>query len=634
MISEREKAIIRYLLENGPTTVAKIGLHMSLSQKTVSQSLKRIDEFLQETAIRLVRKPRVGVFLDGDSAEILKYLDGHEESNLPTSKKDRIQFLCFEILKQKTYFTRQELQDALYISKSTLENDMGQVSEIFRHFNVTIEVLPGKGSFLNLSEQEKRRLAFDLIYYFWGGNWKITQEQQRYLHSIQGIPQFVNDFIDLTKISLVDTLLQEYLKKEQITLNDAAYHSLLLHLIIMIDRVKEKNYLTFEERRHPLMENRAFYRFIASIEETFSLSLPVSEVHYISLHIYGDSLMKKNDSDDLLDETIRKLIHETISLRNESLLLGLVSHIKEAIYRIQKGLVIHNPFLNDVKKNFPLSFEEALRLAHALNWHFSISIPENEVAFLAVHIQVMKEQREEKQPKKVSVLLVCSSGKGTSQLLAARIRRNYEQIDISRILSIQELIQTNIYEDLILSTVDLKIDSIPTIHVSPVLNKDEQRKIEAFLRKVEEKQNGSFSQFAKLIHEDLIFLDHHFEDYQEVITFIGEQLITRGYVNEEMIDSSLKREQLSFTSFGRFATPHGTPEYVKKSAIVFLRLHNEIHWGETKVKYVFFICIKDETVQELEEIYDTMLNVMESDERTFLLKGTKEELKKYLQRGT
>lgn len=49
MISEREKAIIRYLLENGPTTVAKIGLHMSLSQKTVSQSLKRIDEFLQDS---------------------------------------------------------------------------------------------------------------------------------------------------------------------------------------------------------------------------------------------------------------------------------------------------------------------------------------------------------------------------------------------------------------------------------------------------------------------------------------------------------------------------------------------------------------------------------------------------------
>ncbi|MDY4307174.1 hypothetical protein SNF32_06830 [Enterococcus mundtii] len=41
------------------------------------------------------------------------------------------------------------------MSKSTLEGDMNQVHEIFRHFNVSIDRLPGKGSFLNLSEQEK-----------------------------------------------------------------------------------------------------------------------------------------------------------------------------------------------------------------------------------------------------------------------------------------------------------------------------------------------------------------------------------------------------------------------------------------------------------------------------------------------
>ena len=59
---------------------------------------------------------------------------------------------------------------------------MNQVHEIFRHFNVSIDRLPGKGSFLNLSEQEKRGLAFDLIYYFWGSNWKITKKNQLYLH--------------------------------------------------------------------------------------------------------------------------------------------------------------------------------------------------------------------------------------------------------------------------------------------------------------------------------------------------------------------------------------------------------------------------------------------------------------------
>ncbi|MDY4307176.1 PRD domain-containing protein [Enterococcus mundtii] len=167
--------------------------------------------------------------------------------------------------------------------------------------------------------------------------------------------------------------------------------------------------------------------------------------------------------------------------------------------------MIHNPFLQDVKKNFPVAFTEAIQLANALSQDFSINVPEDEVAFLAVHIQAMKEQKEEKHQKKVSVLLVCSSGKGTSQLLAARLRRNYEKIEISRILSIQELMQTSIDEDLVISTVNLNLETIPTINVSPVLNKLERQKIEQFLKNAQNKPIKSTNHFGKLIKDDLIF---------------------------------------------------------------------------------------------------------------------------------
>ena len=631
MINEREKAIIQYILMNQHTTITKIAKHMNLSNKTVSQSLKLIDELFRDTTIELIRKPRIGVSIIGDPTEILRELDTTTVATVPASKKERIQFLCFELLKKKTYFTRQELQDTLFVSKSILEGDMNQVHEIFRHFNVSIDRLPGKGSFLNLSEQEKRRLAFDLIYYFWGSNWKITKKKQLYLHSIQGIPPFVNDFIDMNNITLVDTLLQEYLKDAQTKLNDTTYHSLLLHLLIMIDRVREDNYLETEEVYGKIRENKPFDLFILKLEKAFSLTLPSSEVHYIQLHLEGDTLLEQTTQmKEVTDKRIRQLIHENVTLYSENILLGLVMHIKEAVLRIQKGLLIHNPFLQDVKKNFPASFTEAIQLANALSRTFAINVPEDEVAFIAVHIQAMKEQTEEKQQKKISVLLVCSSGKGTSQLLAARIRRNYEKIEISRILSIQELMQTSIYEDLVISTVNLNLDTIPTINVSPVLNKLERQKIELFLENAQKKPEKSTNHFANLIKEDLIFLDHSFEDYQEVIQFIGKQLIEKGYAEEEIISSSLEREQLSFTSFGKFATPHGAPKYVKKSAIVFLRLANELMWGETKVKYLFFICIKDETAQELEEVYDTMLEIIESGEKKYLLKGTKTEIKNYL----
>lgn len=631
MIKEREKAIIQYILMNEHTTVTKIAKHMNLSNKTVSQSLKLIDELFSGTTIELIRKPRVGVSINGDPNEVLSELDTTTMVTVPASKKERIQFLCFELLKKKTYFTRQELQDTLFISKSTLEGDMNQVHEIFRHFNVSIDRLPGKGSFLNLSEQEKRRLAFDLIYYFWGSNWKITKKNQLYLHSIQGIPPFVNEFIDMKNITLVDTLLQEYLREAQIRLNDTTYHSLLLHLLIMIDRVREDNYLESEGVFGKVRENKPFDLFIRKLEKTFLLTLPSSEVRYILLHLEGDTLLEQTKQmHEVTDEHIRQLIHENVTLYNESIILGLVTHIKEAVLRIKKGLLIHNPFLQDVKKNFPVAFTEAIQLANALSQDFSINVPEDEVAFLAVHIQAMKEQKEEKHQKKVSVLLVCSSGKGTSQLLAARLRRNYEKIEISRILSIQELMQTSIDEDLVISTVNLNLETIPTINVSPVLNKLERQKIEQFLKNAQNKPIKSTNHFGKLIKDDLIFLDHSFTDYQEVIQFVGQQLIKKGYAEEKIISSSLEREQLSFTSFGKFATPHGAPKYVKKSAIVFLRLANELMWGETKVKYLFFICIKDETSQELEEIYDVMLEIIESGEKNYLLKGTKNEIKNYL----
>ncbi|WP_347081725.1 HTH domain-containing protein [Enterococcus mundtii] len=101
MIKEREKAIIQYILINEHTTVTKIAKHMNLSNKTVSQSLKLIDELFSGTTIELIRKPRVGVSINGDPNEVLSGLDTTTMVTVPASKKERIQFLCFELLKKR-----------------------------------------------------------------------------------------------------------------------------------------------------------------------------------------------------------------------------------------------------------------------------------------------------------------------------------------------------------------------------------------------------------------------------------------------------------------------------------------------------------------------------------------------------
>ena len=60
-----------------------------------------------------------------------------------------------------------------------------------------------------------------------------------------------------------------------------------------------------------------------------------------------------------------------------------------------------------MKKSFPVAFTEAIQLANALSQDFVTNVPEDEVAFLAVHIQAMKEQKEENiKRKSVSYLFV------------------------------------------------------------------------------------------------------------------------------------------------------------------------------------------------------------------------------------
>ncbi|GCF94620.1 PTS sugar transporter [Enterococcus florum] len=634
ILDSREKAIVRILLDHEWITISQIAKTMYLSNKTVSQSLKKIDDYFEGSDVSLIRKPKVGISLVGKTAKINQLIQAGKQSTVPSTKDERVQYLCFEILKKSGYFTRQDLQEALFVGKTTLEKDMNKVNEIFSLFHVTIEWIPGKGSFLNLMEQEKRKLAIDLIYYFWGHNWQVIRIDHSYVHTIEGIPEFARAFVNLDMLKEIDQLLQSYLSRTKQKLSDMSYHSLLLHLLIAIERVKEGQLLEEMEPNDEGAANRELLEFMQELEEHFEIRLPISEMMFLQIHLNIDLQKEKEPLwSNASDDVIREIIHQTIDEYDEISLVGLIAHIKSVVERIRNGLPVVNPFVMDVKQSFPVSFEEAIQLKQALEDMFVISIPEDEVAYLAVHLQAFKERKKEENAHKLKALLVCGSGKGTSQLLAARIRRKFPSIKVSRILSIQELAKTEVQEDVILSTINLEMQNHKILYVSPVLSIADQGKIEKFLE--ESKQHLTRTrEFAQLIQPDLIFLDKEFADVETAIQFMGDKLTSLNYTRAGIVQSAIDREKLSFTSFGKFATPHGSSEFVNRSTIAFLRLAEEIRWGQTKVKYLFFICIKNETPSELEKIYDNLLEIIDIGDQSPIAKGKQTDLLRYLKEGT
>ena len=96
-----------------------------------------------------------------------------------------------------------------------------------------------------------------------------------------------------------------------------------------------------------------------------------------------------------------------------------------------------------------------------------------------------------------------------------------------------------------------------------------------------------------LISLDGISLDAAASSKEEAVALSGKLLVELGAVSKEYDDAMWEREQKFSSAIGLgFAIPHGTDEsrvHVKFDQLVFLRLVQEIEWGDEMVKCVLGI---------------------------------------------
>ncbi|MGG0178471.1 BglG family transcription antiterminator [Gottfriedia acidiceleris] len=159
---------------------------------------------------------------------------------------------------------------------------------------------------------------------------------------------------------------------------------------------------------------------------------------------------------------------------DQALFEGLITHIEPAIYRIQKKLDANNPLASQIQEDYPAMFkiiQEGLKEAFP-----SIVFPTEEIAYLVLHFgssQVIYDNSKE-----VRALVLCSSGIGSSKMLASRIKKEIKEITDIEVSSLANLRNMQIEQyDIILSTVEMPGFSKKYITVNPLLPKKEAEQI-------------------------------------------------------------------------------------------------------------------------------------------------------------
>ncbi|MCC0630689.1 transcription antiterminator [Clostridioides sp. ES-S-0171-01] len=625
MIQNREIKIIKFLLKEGHTTVKAIADDLDVSEKTVSKSLKEVQVVLKKIGLSLVRKPKVGVYIDGDLKKILPYLD-NKGSQIPTTRQERVIYIYSVLLKSNDYITIQQLSDELYISRGTIERDLAEVEKLLKNEGISIYKKPSKGIKLNISERDKRQLTAKFIHKFWSRNWYIKQEQESFYQAFEKIQADVNGIFSEDDLSIIIDILRNFSREREFEFSDYEFQSLVIHLAIAVERIRRGEYI--EESLHTgNIENNQMLNtnYLATqLEEKFSILLPKSEIGYINLHLvaanqHRDTTELKNTSVNPYEtntnniSNLREIIKNTLyeTAYDKDLIDGLTTHVHSSINRLTYGLSIKNPYVNTIKQNFSLSFEQALDLKKVIEFIYDIRINDDECAYIALHFEAFRERIKE-FPQSIRVILVCSTGLGSSRLLSARIKKYFPRIKIEKILSVQELVSSKIDADLVISTIYLELENIPTIVVSPILNESDIRTLERNIQNISRNTYKKYKSFKNLIFEENILLNMEVSNYEDAIKCITGNLVKKGFAKEGIAESAIERERLSYTSFQSIATPHASPSYIKKSNISVATLKNPIIWGSENVEVIFFISLENDKNLELDEIYEVFYDFIDN----------------------
>jgi len=639
VLTSRGQEILRLFLDEQCITIKKIKEVIGISEKTIIKELNSLESTLKAFELELIRKPRVGISIQGskDISKTILQITASNQKVVPNSPEQRQIYIMKRLLNNSTYVTMHALADEIFVSKKTIENDIVQVEKLLFQYGVKLIKTPNRGMKLQGSEVALRSLLSRVLSNQESRHIMLSSEiDARELYSL--LDEFLLKDISILQIEQLMKEVKNLEKKIGYQLSDYSYVSLIVHIIIAIERVKDGNSIQSADLDSVKLckEYQLSEQFVKQVESIFNVNFPECESAYITLHLIGSkaNLISTENVDYLIESNVQtKGLHEVVNgmLDEASWYLGmsiylddecrkgLLLHLRPAIERLKHGLFIHNPYTQEIKKQYQVAFQVASISSKVLCDYYNITIDDNELAYLALHFGGAMERTKQGQKIDVlRVLVVCSSGLGSSQLIATKIKHNFTNIEIVDVISV---INLSDYEnrhdiDFIISSISLTNTKHEVIKISPFISAADLKKVRQFSHEIAKvKENTQKNKVLNQLFQQELLLPHvNVNTKEEVLSYLSEYVLSKGYVQPDFLQSVLKREEKGSTANAPFALPHANPKYVNKPGILLCTLEHPIDWDDVEVQVIFLIMVNHEVLNELEDVYLSIHNWTSSKE--------------------
>lgn len=622
MFIEKRLLILFELLnkDESKVTCKALSKMTNVSDRTIRGDISALNSILEGHGATIKIKRNEGYYIDIlDLNKYQQYLAENtqaimEDNEIPNSPIERNKYILRYLIYNSDYIKLEDLADKLFISKTTILNDIKKIKSILSKYNLNLISKPYYGIKINGNELNIRKCISENI---------INRDFENYILGITDEEIEIFKEIDLKKLQeIVLRNVHEY----NIEFSDFGLKNFIIHLAIVISRLKSGYPLEdeLEILADDVVIKSAIELIFKEIQFHFDINLPTDEKNYIYNHFKSKSTPKlalKDNTDEKIITSTNNLLeyihtHYNFDLRNDAVLLNdLLLHFKSILNSKYYNLNKINPLINTIKSNYPLAFEITLTSIENIFKQTIYTFTEDEIGYVSLHIGAAIERYFDNNINCKKVAIVCGSGYGTSRLLETRLNKVFrDKLDIIECLSYnQYLIKDLSNIDLIISTIPIENKKCPVILVDfALLNKD----IEGISKALTDEPIISNKVLSEYFDSNLFLMCPKINKKEDLLTLMCDTLNKNEIILPSFKESVFYRETLSSTNIDDFlAIPHPMELSAISTKICVAILHEPILWNkDTTINLVFMIAINKNDYFEMDKIYDIFLKIINLDD--------------------
>ncbi|EUJ30374.1 Probable licABCH operon regulator [Listeria grayi] len=489
IFSSKENLLLNHLNFEEFVSAKYLSKELYVSSKTIYRIVKRINEIsLKDYHVPLVDSEAGkgyklnNFFLNKDIYSVVPI---KEENDL----FDEVLTLLFKHPKKTV---RRSLPNYEYLSESSRVRKMKKIGAIVSRFELNLHY---DQDFIWLSGKETNiRKAINSLLLEINKNNSLGEINVE----INNLDKY---FID-SQIALIEEKIGEYINYPY----DVALYT---HIFMLIKRYRDGK-VRYLESQEPLENDERLLmeansdikevaeKIVKNVTEYVGVALNELETYFLFQNVYSINIQKRESSH--IDKKLAEEITTTYITRffgisdisllpsQRSLYEDLYQHVLPMLSRLRLGIGIENNMLDEVISEYRDTYLKVKAASNEINKElaFEKKINNAETGYITLYFEKYKIKQKEQK----NLLLICSTGVGTSELLKIRVQQRFPDLNIVATMSQRQarknldFINENI--DLIFSTirVPMQIGKIPVLNIGPLLTEKDIQTINYFFKEM------------------------------------------------------------------------------------------------------------------------------------------------------